>query len=124
MLAQLSEPIYQCEDPTGYYDQAEAWRDPGVMAVRWQFAMDLTRGRIQGVRIPRSFYADLRPRLPLAWKDQLAPRLLPAGMGEQTRRVLDQMVREHLEKNKRPRPRTLGPIIVGLLLGSPEFQRQ
>jgi uncharacterized protein (DUF1800 family) len=124
VLAQLSEPVYQCEDPTGYYDQAEAWRDPGVMAVRWQFAIDLTRGRVPGVKIPRSFYQDLRRKLPKAWKDQLAPKILPAGMGEQTRRVIDTMVREHLRENNRPRRRVLGPMIAGLLLGSPEFQRQ
>jgi len=124
VLALLSEPVYECEDPTGYYDQAEAWRDPGVMAVRWQFAMDLTHGRIRGVKIPRSFYQDLRRGLPLAWKDQLAPKLLPAGMSEQTRKVIDAMVREQLLDNRRPRRRVLGPMIAGLLLGSPEFQRQ
>ena len=36
-LLTLNEPIYQCEDPTGFYDQADVWRDPGVMAARWQF---------------------------------------------------------------------------------------
>ncbi len=123
-LANLSEPIYECEDPTGYYDQAEAWRDPGVMAVRWQFAMNLARGRIPGLRIPDSFYEDLPANIPLAWKDRLAPRILPAGMGDDTRKVMDQMVREYLAKNKRPKPSELGPLIVGLLLGSPEFQRQ
>jgi uncharacterized protein (DUF1800 family) len=123
-LKYLSEPIYECEDPTGYYDQAEAWRDPGVMAVRWQFAMNLARGRIPGVRIQDSFYEGLPQNIPLAWKDHLAPRILPAGMGELTRSVLDQMVREYLTKNKRPKPRELGSLIVGLLLGSPEFQRQ
>ena len=60
----------------------------------------------------------------MAWKDQLAPRILPAGMGEQTRRVLDKMVREFLQEDPEAEPRTLGPVIVGLLLGSPEFQRQ
>ena len=124
LLAELSEPIYECEDPTGYYDQAEAWRDPGVMAVRWRFAMDLAHGRVKGVRIPDSFYEGLHPKIHRAWKDQLAERLLPAGMSEQTQMVLDSVVREHLDLWDDPRPEQLGPVIVGLLLGSPEFQRQ
>ena len=48
--------FYQCEDPTGYYDQADAWRDPGVMANRWRFGLGLGLEQIQGVRIPKSYW--------------------------------------------------------------------
>ncbi len=123
-LNELSEPIYECEDPTGYYDQAEAWRDPGVMAVRWRFAMNLALGKIKGIRIPESFYANLHPTIARAWKDQLAVRILPAGLSEHTRKVLDEMVKAYIEKHKKVRRRDLAPRIVGLLIGSPEFQRQ
>jgi uncharacterized protein (DUF1800 family) len=124
VLAQLSEPIYQCEDPTGYGDQAEAWRDPGVMAVRWRFAMDLTHGRVPGVRLPGSFYEGLHPTISRAWVDQLAARILSTGMSDHTREVLDDMVREYLTQHPEPKPNVLGAMIAGLLLGSPEFQRQ
>ncbi len=123
-LMALSEPLYECLDPTGYYDQAEAWKDPGVMAIRWQFAIQLARGRIPGVKIPESFYEDLHPRIPNAWKDQLARKILPVSMGDKTSAVIDSMIRSQLERRPRARPSDLGPLIVGMLLGSPEFQRQ
>jgi uncharacterized protein (DUF1800 family) len=131
-LTLLSEPVYECEDPTGYYDQAEAWNDPGVLAVRWSFAMKLATNKIRGIKIPDSFYADLHPNLPQVWKDQLARKMLPAGIGDQTDAVLDNIIRKvvNREKNlqagrrRKPLKKVLAPLLVGLLLGSPEFQKQ
>ncbi len=123
-LTSMSEPLYDCVDPTGYYDQAEAWNDPGVMALRWKFAMDFVRGKIKGVSIPKSFYADLRPDLPQVWKDQLAKKVLPAGLSERTSEAMDRKIREYIENNPLPEIKQLAPLILGMLLGAPEFQRQ
>ena len=120
----LQEPLYECEDPTGFYDTAEAWNDPGVMAVRWQFAFRLATNKLRGIKVPNEFYKGLHPRIPRVWKDQLARRVLPAGMGEQTSRIMDKMMRKYLEDRPKPKVTELGPYILGLLLGSPEFQRQ
>ncbi|MFQ5505675.1 MAG: DUF1800 family protein, partial [Planctomycetota bacterium] len=115
----------ECEDPTGYYDQAEAWNDPGVMAVRWKFAMDLVQGKIHGIRIPASFYEGLHPKITLAWKDQLAERVLAAGLSERSGAALDRQIRDYLGDNPgRMAKRRLPALILGMLLGSPEFQRQ
>ncbi|QQE13602.1 DUF1800 domain-containing protein [Planctomycetota bacterium] len=46
----MGQNLYRCPDPTGYYDFAEAWLDPGVMIYRWQFAENLANNRIKGVR--------------------------------------------------------------------------
>jgi uncharacterized protein (DUF1800 family) len=123
-MALLQEPLYEQEDPTGYHDTAEAWNDPGVMAVRWQFAMNLATGKLRGIKVPEKFYQGLHPRIPRVWKDQLARRVLPAGMGEKTSRIMDRMMRRYLEGKPNPKVTELGPYILGLLLGSPEFQRQ
>jgi len=123
-LTAMSEPLYDCVDPTGYYDQAEAWNDPGVMALRWKFALDFVRGKIPGARIPKSFYADLRPNLPQVWKDQLAQKVLPAGLSERTSEAMDRKIRDYLRSNPEPDVNKLAPLILGMLLGSPEFQRQ
>ncbi|MCB9882825.1 MAG: DUF1800 domain-containing protein [Planctomycetes bacterium] len=120
----LQEPLYAQEDPTGYYDTAEAWNDPGVMAVRWQFAFRLAKGEIRGLRIPDEFYKGLHPRIPRVWKDQLARRILPAGLGSRSSETLDLMMRRYLADHPDPKREELAPRIVGLLLGSPEFQRQ
>lgn len=122
ILEAMSEPLYRCEDPTGYYDQADAWRDPGVMAPRWQFGMGLGMGWIRGVRIPDSFWEGLEPNNPVQWKQELTKRILPGGCTEKTSEALDKIVEKYAAYN--PKPEQLGRYIVGILLGSPEFQRQ
>lgn len=121
-LLTLNEPLYQCEDPTGYYDQADVWRDPGVMAARWQFGIGLAMGWIQGVNLPDSMWAGLEENNPLQWKQVLSKRILPTGHTAQTDKALDEVIGRYAQFN--PKPDQLGRYIVGLLLGSPEFQRQ
>ncbi|MFK5955145.1 MAG: DUF1800 domain-containing protein [Planctomycetota bacterium] len=124
-LVAMGQPIYNCDDPTGYYDTSDAWLDPGVMALRWEFAVDLANGKIDAVAIPDSFYeqvpADVPPRL---WQHHLTQLVLPGGAGPRTRAALATVTSEYLEKKKVPDLFELGPELVGLLLGSPEFQQQ
>jgi len=124
-LVAMGQPIYSCDDPTGYYDTADAWLDPGVMALRWEFAVDLAHGKVADVAIPDSFYeqvpSDIPPRL---WQHHLTQLILPGGAGPRTRAALSTVTSEYLEKKKVPDLYELGPELVGLLLGSPEFQQQ
>ena len=123
-LQSMNESLYRCADPTGYYDQAEAWADPGAMAYRWAFAQGLVAGRINGVKIPPSFFEGL-PAEPKACVDALIRKVLPvAGVGEATRAGLDRMIENELKRNPRGAPVQLGPRTVAMLLGSPEFQKQ
>jgi uncharacterized protein (DUF1800 family) len=124
-LQAMNQPIYFCDDPTGWYDVAEAWLDPGVLALRWQFALDLAEGRLRGARIPREFWHCVpEDAEPATWQHHLTVALLPAGAGERTRAALATATSRYLEKHKAPDLRELGPQLVGLLLGSPEFQKQ
>lgn len=124
-LESMNQPVYFCDDPTGWYDTAEAWLDPGVLALRWQFAMDLAEGKLKGVRIPETFWAGVPDDAPPeTWQHHLTLLLLPEGAGERTRAALATVTSEYLAKKKVPDVRELGPQLVGLLLGSPEFQKQ
>lgn len=123
-LRDMGQPILHCDDPTGYYDVAEAWLDPGVMATRWAFALDLATGKVKGVEIPVEFFDDLPQDIPRLWQHHLTKRLLPGGAGQRTRNALSTVTDEYLEKSRLPDARELGPQLVGLLLGSPEFQQQ
>lgn len=124
-LESMNQPVYYCDDPTGWYDTAEAWLDPGVLALRWQFAIDLAEGRLKGVRIPESFWTIVPEEAePETWQHHLTLILLPEGAGERTRAALATVTTEYLAKKKVPDLRELGPQLVGLLLGSPEFQKQ
>jgi len=108
-LEAMAQPIYQCAEPTGYDDAAEAWSDPGAAVYRWDFALRLSGGRLIGTNMAP-------PRLH-AWQsgDADAPQrmvrdLLPGGIGAVTAAAIAQT------DDVRRR--------VGLILASPEFQQQ
>lgn len=116
LLQRMRQPVYLCPDPTGYYDTAEAWLDPGVLALRWQAALDLSERSARVVDIP-DHYLQRAPQ-GVALQHWLAAQIVPHGTDAPTQRVIDRMILQN----------GTGPIvqrrIVGLLLGSPEFQRQ
>ena len=122
-LLSLGEPIYQCEDPTGYYDHADAWRDPGVMVNRWKFGIQLGSGKLRGVDIPSSFWDGFEPGNPQQWKQILIERVLPGGCSQRTSDALDAFIKRDFAKST-GKPEQTGGYMLGLLLGSPEFQRQ
>lgn len=124
-LGKMNESPYRCQDPTGYYDQAEAWRDPGAIATRWVFATRLAANQAEGIRIPDTLYGDLPEDKPETWMDLLIAKILPgAGVSESTYRKLQTMIDAELKRSSRPARASLGSTIVGILLGSPDFQKQ
>src|SRR5262249_21179927 len=54
-LRKMGEPIYECNDPTGYFDRAESWMAAGVLTSRWDFAWRLVRDGVPGVHIAPGF---------------------------------------------------------------------
>ncbi len=121
-LAAMNENLYLCKDPTGYYDQAEAWLDPGALAVRWKFAKDLVAGKIEGVRVPRAMYVGLEDAREEYLKLELVRRVLPAGVSARTSRVLSTMIAEHSRSKESLRKAV--PALLGVILASPDFQEQ
>ena len=122
---EMSQPLYQCDDPTGWYDTAEAWLDPGVMALRWQASLDFVSGKVKGVSVPDEFWDGIPDSIPpRLWQHHLTRLILPGGAGERTRAALSYTTDNYLTKASLPDVRELGPQLLGLLLGSPEFQQQ
>lgn len=117
-LARMGQPIYGCDDPTGYYDQAEAWCDPGVLVHRWDFAVKLAGNRLNGVKVPETFYGPLVELEPEEIKDRLVANITPNGIDERTSQALT----DYADRSAG------GPggvmRMFGLLLGSPAFQQQ
>jgi uncharacterized protein (DUF1800 family) len=52
-LNELGMPLYMCQPPTGYGDTAETWISTGGLLNRMNFAVALTGGRLNGVRVER-----------------------------------------------------------------------
>jgi len=124
-LIAMNQPPYNCDDPTGWYDTAESWLDPGVLAKRWQFALQLADGKVDGVSIPTTFWQCVPEDAPAeTWQHHLTRVILPGGAGERTRAALASVTSDYLKKHKVADLRELGPQLAGLLLGAPEFQKQ
>jgi uncharacterized protein (DUF1800 family) len=51
-LADMGMPLYLCQPPTGYDEEAAAWVSSGAVVARINFALALARGEVRGVRVP------------------------------------------------------------------------
>ncbi len=45
-------PLYFCQPPTGYDEIASTWVSAGALVNRMNFAMDLSKNQLRGVRVP------------------------------------------------------------------------
>jgi uncharacterized protein (DUF1800 family) len=102
-LRTIGQPLYLAQPPTGYSDASEAWVNSGALLARMNFALSLTKGTMRGVRTDVTRIGSSA--------DALALALTGSGLSDETRRTI-------AEKGSDPK------LIAGLILGSPEFQRQ
>jgi len=116
-VADMGEAIYACPDPTGYYDQAEAWLDSGVLTRRWDYSWKMIKGNINGVAPGPKIQAILNSESdPQKLRDRLVAEYIGADMGTAT----DAMLKEVAQSEGG----SAGPTILSILLGSPAFQQQ
>ena len=127
-LSDMAQAVYHCEDPTGYSDEARDWMDPGVLAVRWQFAYDMVNDRLPGVRMAQSPLLDQVNQNPDVWEFALIESLLaneqPGSLTMAPFRRRIQVLRENYRKLRPQRLEAEFRTLATLILGSPEFQRQ
>ncbi|MBL8956338.1 MAG: DUF1800 domain-containing protein [Myxococcaceae bacterium] len=103
----MGQPLYRASPPTGFSELAPAWVSAGALVSRINFGLKLGKNEVPGVQVPLASLPEGEPELVV---DALALRLLGAPLTEASRQtVLSQ---------RDPR------VIVGLLMGSPEFQKQ
>lgn len=125
MLTKMGQPIYKMDDPTGYYDQAEAWLDPGVLVHRWNFALQLAASRLPGVRMPQSMYTPLLELEPEGIKKQLVKDMLPGALDPNTSKVIDEVIGSTPYSGRRGNAKLpVATKMLGIILGSPNFQQQ
>ncbi len=124
-LEGLGEPIYHCAPPTGFPERATAWVGTGALVSRIRFAVALSedRFRVGGAGVvwdPHAVVPDGKDPL----VDRVARALLHAPLAAATRtaiqKELDAMPDEPDEDSQRRRLTRA----IGLVLGSPDFQRQ
>jgi uncharacterized protein (DUF1800 family) len=111
-ISAMGMPLYLQQPPTGYKDTAEEWISTTSLLERMNFALDLAAGRIRGVSLGSgALTADDR----VATLDSVAAQLLPGGLSAKSRETLEAEAKKDGNDPSK---------LVGLVLGSPEFQRK
>jgi len=112
-LARMGEPLYGFQTPNGYSDTAESWVNTGGLLERMNFGLALAGNRVQGTQVDLSkLTANETSQAKVL--DQSLKTILAAEVSAATRETL-------LKQLDQSDPVTK---VVGLILGTPEFQRQ
>jgi uncharacterized protein (DUF1800 family) len=129
-IAQMGEGLFLAQPPTGYPDTSENWVNTGALLNRMNFSLALSANRILGTRVDLE---KLAPNQPATTQTQLVDyylRLLLHGeVSPQTRATIDQnlsgaqLALNESGSNRQEVAQSRSKL-VGLILGSPEFQRQ
>ena len=127
--AEIGEPLYLAQPPTGYADRADAWVNAGALLARMNFALALTSGRYPNVRIELpTLVAEADPRSPPAVLDRLLATIVADQAGAATRAVLAAQLADpqitRLSTDDRGPASTDVAKLAALVIGSPEFQRR
>jgi uncharacterized protein (DUF1800 family) len=99
----MGEPLYGAQPPTGYSEKSSAWINTGALLNRLNFALALASNKLPGVHsaIPDAESADA-----------MARALAGSTLSESTMKT----IRARGDADK--------ATVAGLILGSPEFQKQ
>lgn len=125
-LARMGEPLYRAPAPTGFPEVAAPWVNSGALVARLNFSLDLVSGRLPGARVSLASLATPSTPTAEAWVDTLGRALLGTTPSEETRATVLAALSKRTEAASaegEPSPVDV-QLVAGLLLGSPEFQRQ
>ena len=125
-LDRMGEPLYRSQPPTGFPESAEAWVNAGALVNRINFGLALAANRIRGTNVDVSRYVKPAAKNnPDAVLDSLSSVILGRPLEPPTRVALRDALAEAAGEEAHGKKRTPDPLMVaGLLLGSPEFQKQ
>ncbi|HWM93663.1 MAG TPA: DUF1800 domain-containing protein [Thermoanaerobaculia bacterium] len=111
-IADMGQKLYAYQAPTGYPDRAEAWVNTGSLLSRMNFGLELAGGRVRGVDFD---FAALNGGKKTGESLRFyAERLLP---GRDLKPALA-LMEPKVSTSEAPEQ------VVGVILGSPEFQRR
>ena len=152
MLAKMGEPLYGYQTPNGYPDTAEDWVNTGALLERLNFAVALASNRIPGTKVNLKAFAgkddaeilnraidaildgQITPNTKATLLKQLAQPLPEPKLetADETAENDGMMMPNQGGKGRQIRQARLLPPtgdpevfkVVGLMLGTPDFQRQ
>jgi uncharacterized protein (DUF1800 family) len=148
-IARMGEPLYGFQTPNGYSDTAESWVNTGGLLERLNFGLALASNRIPGTRVDLKRFVHDADNDNREVMDRFLDVIIAGDISAKTKETLLKQLAEpatsdvsrtappvtdlNRELAVRPRGRDVArqadmndPVsrIVGLILGSPEFQKQ
>ena len=154
LLAKMGEPLYGYIAPTGYPDMAEDWVNTGALLERMNFAVALSSNRIRGTKVDLSKYqagskeqildksiagllgGEISPNTKAMLLNQIDQPLIEPKLDDTEEAVMENTSMQigqggGKRKGGGKQAQLLAPSgdpqvfkVVGLILGSPDFQRQ
>ncbi len=117
-LAKLGGPLYRKVEPTGYSSANADWVSSAGLLARMNLALALTHNQLGGVQVNTARWsADLSDPI------RLANEALGHPPGPETTAALEQAASENQAKPVSFAPDERMATLLGLVLGSPDFQR-
>ncbi|MEC7847278.1 MAG: DUF1800 domain-containing protein [Gemmatimonadota bacterium] len=117
-LRSLGEAPYLAEPPTGYEETSAQWASGGAMLTRMNFATSYVTGELRGVRPDSNrIFGEIRRR----GEDSVAVLLDALLPGTDTTELMA-VIKEELQTTPPESDRESRLRVLGLILGSPEFQ--
>jgi uncharacterized protein (DUF1800 family) len=126
--ARIGQPLYNCQPPTGYKDNAETWVNTGALLNRLNYSLTLAGGHMRGTHVDMAALVGMDSSQDAkAVLDKSIDVLLHGNISAQTRTTLE----KQLEDPNVLQARLDDPVkmvnigmVTGLVLGAPEFQRR
>ncbi|MEM9556649.1 MAG: DUF1800 domain-containing protein [Acidobacteriota bacterium] len=141
-IERMGQPLYAYQAPTGYPDRADAWVGTGSLLNRMNFGLELAAGGVAGVAIDLEALSEgAEPASAGEALLRLVPRILPERDSSETVDRLLPLVRDPALRTKVSSAagetaagapdeadvelaESALAQVVGVILGSPEFQRR
>jgi uncharacterized protein (DUF1800 family) len=135
-VGRIGEPLYQCQPPTGYSDKAEAWVNSGALLNRLNFSLALAGNKVRGCRadIAALLGTDSAPGSKTDSKidsKQMLDRAVQLFLGGQATPTTIETLQKRLDDPQLVQAKVDDPVrhvnlamVIGLVLGAPEFQRR
>jgi uncharacterized protein (DUF1800 family) len=127
-VGRMGEPLYLCQPPTGYSDKAETWVNTGALLNRLNFALAIAGDKMGGATVDLNKMlgeeAAKDPNAALASSIQV---FLDGQISSSTQATLEARLKDPQILQARlddPVKQVNEGLIVGLVLGTPEFQRR
>jgi uncharacterized protein (DUF1800 family) len=109
-IARMGEPLYGFQTPNGYSDSAESWVNTGGLLERMNFGLALASNRVQGTTVNLAKLDGDQSKV----LDEYLKTILAGEISASTKEALMKQLAQSDPATK----------VVGLILGTPEFQRQ